>query len=114
MNNILEKYRNEFQSSENDAYLKSLCNVGAKLLLNAIQAEYDKLCPRVEEFEKRGATHCWSLYPTNSNDSVQFIRFNKGDNNIGTEDYIDKIPLGLDFRLCRWSIDDAKRIWGEE
>jgi hypothetical protein len=24
------------------------------------------------------------------------------------------IPLGLDWRFCCWSLDDAKRIWGEE
>lgn len=119
MNNILEKYREEFKSSENDAYLnsKSLCNVGVNLLLDAIQAEYDKLCPRSEEFEnyqwcaidRDGKSYFYYSKPM-LNKFFCWVIF--GDAlNAGKK---ITLPLGLDWRLCCWSIEDAKRIHGEE
>jgi hypothetical protein len=111
MNNILEKLKipegmrlTKHRTSYNEA-------------LDHIQAEYDKLCPRVEEF-RNGCK-----FATIDPDGEIIFHINKPTIVSGwySEPYPEyepphnvDFPLGLDWRLCRWSLDDAKRIWGEE
>lgn len=79
-----------------------------KLIIQYIQTEYDKLCPKPSEFGFRNATSCkYTSYST--------IKFNNETEDWHKRYYLDEaIPLGIDIRLCRWSIQDAKRIHGEQ
>lgn len=108
--NILEDLKND---QDYDVFQLSEYKVGYNQALEDIQDKYDSLCPKPSEFGDRNATECWALYPIRTLD-YSYLRFNKGENSKGTEFAIDKIPLGLDYRLCVWSIEDAKRIWGKE
>lgn len=111
MNNIFEKLKipegmrlTKQRTSYNEAF-------------EAIQAEYDKLCPRPSEFpngyewfsiDADGQGLYWATKPEISCDcwiNVTSRLFYPKD---------IQIPVGLDWRLCRWSIDDAKRIHGDK
>lgn len=117
MMNIIQKYKEkvdrksaELQESEvNDKALQLEYESfirGQRSILDAIKTEYELLCPNPSEFIARNATKCEFLNPNKiwfNNETRRYLSI-----------YLDEdIPLGIDWRLCRWSIDDAKRIHGD-
>lgn len=99
-------------------------NAGWHECLEIIQAEYDSLCPKPSEFNQMteiNGLEC--IYFTIDADGTQTYHDTKpNSNNNMWEGDIDSIetikrtdiPLGLDWRLCVWSLEDAKRIHGEK
>ena len=110
MNNIFDKLKQELYETFRYAEEHEGCNA----LADAIQHEYDKLCPRPEEFE----TAQWYAIDSDGQSAYFMDKPDYMCNEfwIMQEDMMfgDKvtIPLGIDWRLCCWSIEDAKRIHG--
>ena len=80
-------------------------------VFDRIQAEYDKLCPKPSEFKKRQSTECkYSAY-----EDRYLFKSNSG-NTWGKSMRYEAIslPYGIDWRLCKWTVEDAKRIHGED
>lgn len=100
---------------EEDDYISGVIR-GLHELSEAIQAEYDKLCPELIYFR----VNSFEWFTISANGQTTFYKtepqrgFNSWINHDnGVEGLIIPIPIGLDWRLCVWSIDDAKRIWSE-
>jgi hypothetical protein len=96
-------------------------NIPGAIMLNKaqikIQKLYDKLCPKPSEFpegfgwyaiEPDGEAHFIKVKPNLYDDS--WIEINAG---VKAHKVVE-LPLGLDWRLCCWSLEDAKRIDGED
>jgi hypothetical protein len=92
---------------------------GMHELEQAIQAEYEKLCPKPSEFE--GIFNyitinvCGTVYKHHLKPKINKSSKNswKSTTCFVTQKCID-LPLGIDWRLCCWSLEDSKRIWDEE
>jgi hypothetical protein len=90
------------------------------ILKEAIQAEYDALCPKPSEFpegfswyaiETYGHTYFMKVKP-NLYDYC-WIQVHEVNASVKAHKVV-KIPFGIDWRLCRYSLEDAKRIHGED
>lgn len=118
-NNLVANY-------EEDDYISGVIR-GMQDLSEAIQAEYDKLCPKPSEFKHQNyqyKTIDWNYISIDTEGIMtRFIEKpllsefgwanNYGD--VFHQSTSNKqIPLGLDWRLCCWSLEDAKRIHGVE
>jgi len=99
-------------------------NKRGDVVLNEVQVQidklYDSLCPKPSEFPKDfgwyaiepdGEAHFIKVKPNLYDDSwIEMLEVNAGV----TAYKVITLPFGLDWRLCLWSIDDAKRIYGDE
>jgi len=88
--------------------------------LKELQAEYDALCPKPSEFmfgyewytiDHDGSPYWSKEKPEITKHGMMYMSWGAPESIYGRGDVT--IPLGLDWRLCCWSIEDAKRIWGE-
>jgi len=81
----------------------------------SVQAEYDILCPKPSEFNNYDWTFInmggWIYTSAKKPIYDAATIYGEDIHNIGRAIYI---PLGIDWRLCYWSIEDAKRIHGED
>lgn len=92
-----------------------------ELFAKKIQQEYDSLCPKPSEFgdNKYGSINCtYGLYFFKDKPNFEFSQWCI-KSSYSIYDFGDcyghrPIPIVLDWRLCVWSLDDAKRIWGED
>ena len=86
--------------------------------LAELKSEYDKLCPKPSQFGE------WKYCIIDENSHLRFfysqldsIRVSLQRDDYDTiRDNCDcvKLPFGIDWRLCKWSLDDAKQIHGEQ
>jgi len=89
--------------------------------LKELQAEYDKLCPKPSEFPDGYEwfsidAHNLNIFHKEKPKSYVRAVCWAADDERGIPEhisYLKSVPLGLDWRLCCWSLDDAKRIHGE-
>lgn len=115
MNNIFEKLKVDMEDEISDLPYYRYYRLGYNQTIEDIQAEYNKLCPKPSEFpdeykwlsiDADGQTLFWVTKPESSCDCWS---------NITSKVFYPKdieIPLGIDWRLCCWSIEDAKQIHG--
>jgi len=122
---VINKLVKHFKS--NADYVPQNSVKAVELFAQKIQAEYDSLCPKPSEFIYHNhdyETVEWN-YIAISNAEV-WTRFMEkplltefGWQNVNESEFYstflnESLPLGIDWRLCCWSLDDAKRIHGED
>jgi len=123
--NVITKLLSHFKSN---ADLVPDDNIEAVELFAAkIQREYDSLCPKPNQFRYHNykyETVDWNYIAINNGKTwTRFIKkpvltefgWRNANESEFYQTYLnEELPLGIDWRLCCWSIEDAKRIWGEE